>query len=209
MTQYWVALATPTRAITDTDAYVAADGTTYPGQYDKTLIPGLIPVTMTARPDETPTGYTTSGEARGGVTVTGWHVALVNGVPTQVWDTASQAEMTVAEAQAVATAALSQSCAAAITAGFASAALGEAYTYPSTATDQANLVQVAATAEGGALWAASPAGAWAMVAHTQAQARQVLADFVAARNALQTRLATLSATVAAATTAAAALAVVW
>jgi len=86
----------------DTDAYVATNGTTYPGQYDKALIPGLIPVTMAARPDETPAGYTVAGEARGGVTVTGWHVALVEGVPTQVWDTEARPEMTVDEAAAAA-----------------------------------------------------------------------------------------------------------
>jgi len=123
----------------DTDAYVATDGTTYPGQYDKALIPGLIPVTMAARPDETPAGYTVAGEARGGVTVTGWHVALVEGVPTQVWDTEARPEMTVDEAKAVALPSLSAACAAAIEAGFRADVTGATLVYTLSSADQANL----------------------------------------------------------------------
>lgn len=104
---------------------------------------------------------------------------------------------------------LSAACQAAITSGFTSTALGSSYTYPSAATDQANLVQVATNSAGGFLWCKSSAGVWAYVVHTQAQAQQVLAAFIAWRSAQQQELVTLTAEVNAATTEAAIEAITW
>lgn len=116
---------------------------------------------------------------------------------------------TLAEAQTAQTTVLMGACSAAITGGFSAAALGGAYTYPSAATDQANLAQTAAAASGGLLMCESAAGVWALVAHTQAQAQAVLADFVAFRDKQRQQLATLTNTVNSATTVAAVQAVAW
>ena len=60
------------KAIQDTDQYTAANGTTYPGDWPKETIPGLITVALTARPDETL------------VIVSGYHI---DENYAQVWDT--------------------------------------------------------------------------------------------------------------------------
>ena len=117
--------------------------------------------------------------------------------------------MSLAELQAAATTTLTAACDAAITGGFSAAALGGAYTYPSAATDQANLAQTAAAAGGGLLMCESAAGVWALVAHSQAQAQAVLAAFIAWRDKQRQQLATLIASVEAATTPAAVAAVLW
>jgi hypothetical protein len=104
---------------------------------------------------------------------------------------------------------LAHACAAAITGNFQSSALGSAYTYPATSTDQANLVQAASSSAGGSLWCMGGAGKWSFVLHTQAQASAALADFIAGRNGFQQRLAELIAQVTAAKTAPAAQAIVW
>ncbi len=116
--------------------------------------------------------------------------------------------ITLAEAQAAQTVILKTACDAAITGGFSAAALGAAYTYPSAATDQANLAQTAA-AGGGLLMCESAAGVWALVAHSQAQAQAVLAAFIAWRDKQRQQLAALLAEVTAATTTAAVTAIVW
>jgi len=109
--------------------------------------------------------------------------------------------------------ALTQACAAAIVGGFTSDALGAVHRYPSAITDQANLVQAAACADGGPLWCGTWCAdgdlAWSFAAHTRDQAAQVLAAFVTTRTALQTRLATLTAAVDAAVDTAALAAVTW
>ncbi len=115
----------------------------------------------------------------------------------------------LAQAQASQTVILKTACDAAITGGFSAAALGAAYTYPSAATDQANLAQTAAAAGGGMLMCESAANVWSLVAHTQTQAQTVLAAFIAWRDKQRQQLATLIAEVAAAATPALVAAIVW
>lgn len=98
--------------------------------------------------------------------------------------------MTLAQAQAAQIAQLTADCAAQIVAGFTSSALGSAYAYPSQSIDQQNMVQTAASSAGGSLMCAK-AGTWALTAHTQAQAQQVLKDFIAARDTPREKLQTL------------------
>jgi hypothetical protein len=142
--------------------------------------------------------------------------ALVNGVWTQSWVPTTN-YTTVAAAQAANVMQLSSACAAAIVSGFTSSALGSAYTYPSKATDQANLsASVLASllpnlpAEWTTpFWCADSNGNWAFVNHTAAQIQQVGQDGKAAILALQAQNATLAAQVNAAATIDAALAVTW
>lgn len=104
---------------------------------------------------------------------------------------------------------VSSACAAQIVSGFASSALGAAHTYASGDIDQQNIVQSAQSTKGGLLSCADSTGAWSRQPHTQAQAQQVLEDFVAARDAARTKLSGLEVQVNTATTVAAAQAVTW
>lgn len=124
---------------------------------------------------------------------------------------------TLAEAQSAQAAALSAACDSAIVAGFTSSALGSAHTYPSQPNDQTNLIGAATASQSPTLpagwtcnfWCADSTGAWALRAHAAAQIQQVLADGVAAREALSTKLAALVAQVEAATTVAAVQSIAW
>jgi len=102
---YWTDLTTDAdgalHLIDATDAYVDPEGVTYLADWHKSTIPGLVPVTMADRPDETPTAYTLSGEPRGGVIVTGWRVELIDGTPTQVWETEARPALSADEAAAL------------------------------------------------------------------------------------------------------------
>lgn len=106
-------------------------------------------------------------------------------------------------------------CAAAITGGFSSAALGAAHWYGSKLTDQANLdadmmaaasstvttTDIACSADAGATWNAA--------SHTAAQIGQVWADFRAWRIACQAKKRALQAQVAAAGDAATVASIAW
>ena len=116
---------------------------------------------------------------------------------------------TLAQAQAAQVAVLHAACAAAITGGFQSAALGSSYAYPSDLTSQGNQSTVASSPSGGALWAQPAGGVWALMPHSQAEAQAVVASFVAFLNANQQQLATYTANVNSAATPDAASAVVW
>jgi hypothetical protein len=102
---------------------------------------------------------------------------------------------------------LRAACTAAITGGFSSSSLGAAHTYPSTSTDQTNMLANAST--GGDLWCEASGGAWSMVSHTADQAKAVLADFVTARDAARAKLATMSGQVQAASSPSSVQAIVW
>lgn len=82
---------------------------------------------------------------------------------------------------------LTRACAETIRAGFTSSALGSPHAYGASERDQLNLQQVAQV--GGGLMAAPESGTWALLPHTAEQGHQVLADFVAARDAARGRLA--------------------
>ncbi len=108
-------------------------------------------------------------------------------------------------------------CAAAITGGFQSSALGKAYTYPSTQNDQANLnANVVSSLLPGlpANWTTlqicgDANGKWGYMPHTAAQIQQVGTDGKAAILGCLTKNAALQAQIAAATTVAAVQAINW
>jgi hypothetical protein len=118
---------------------------------------------------------------------------------------------TLAQAQQSQVAIISAACAAAITGGFQSSALGNAYTYPSTQTDQSNLnanVVSSLLPNLPSNWTTlqlcmDSKGNWAYLPHTATQIQQVGSDGKAAILPCLTRNATLQAQVAAATTVAA------
>lgn len=108
------------------------------------------------------------------------------------------------------------SCAAAITGGFSSAALGTPHWYGSRMTDQANLdADMMAAASGGASTTADIAcsadsgATWAVTAHDAAQIGQVWADFRAWRVACQVKKRALQGQIAAAPDAASVAAISW
>ena len=104
---------------------------------------------------------------------------------------------------------LRAACASKIVSGFESSALGAAHIYPSEMTDQTNLIGAVASAQPIKFWCQDSTGAWIFADHTAAQIKQVLDDGVAARLALSTKLADLSAQVNAAKTVAAVQKIVW
>ena len=112
---------------------------------------------------------------------------------------------------------LRSACSDAIVAGYSSSALGAAYTYPSTAQDQANqsdafaasLAPSLATDWSTPLWCEDSSGTWAMVNHTAAQVQQLNADWLSFRVAAQQKYATLATSVSAATTIAAVQVITW
>ena len=124
---------------------------------------------------------------------------------------------TLASAQSAQISALTASCAAAITSGYTSSALGSAHTYPSGATDQINMIgSVTASLLPGLasgwttpFWCADSTGAWSFAPHTAAQIQQAGDDGKAWVVTCQTKLQTLSASVSAAKTLAAVQAIVW
>ena len=117
----------------------------------------------------------------------------------------------LAQAQQSQAATISSACAAAITGGFQSSALGKPYTYPSTQTDQSNLnanVVSSLLPNLPSNWTTfqlcmDSKGNWAYLPNTAAQIQQVGSDGKATILACLTRNATLQAQVAAATTVAA------
>lgn len=119
-------------------------------------------------------------------------------------------------AQAVQIASLAAECQSAIITGFTSNALGSAHTYPSTDTDQRNLLSAATVSQAQApswttsLWCAcgSPVS-WSLTEHTAAQVQQVNADWLAFRVAAQQKYADLLQQLSEATTVSAVQAVVW
>ena len=140
--------------------------------------------------------------------------AVVSGVWTQTWVVADKA---LTDAQAGRSSTLRAACAAAITGGYTSSALGAAHTYPSGPTDQANM---AARVRASLLpnlpagwvtpfWCADSSGAWSFAPHSAAQIQQADVDGNVWIIDCQSRLQTLLAQVSAATTVAAVQAVNW
>lgn len=120
------------------------------------------------------------------------------------------ASLILAKAKVDQITAITQSCAAAIVAGFSSSALGTAHTYPSQPTDQTNLI--GAVASGLAtvnFWCVDSAGVWGITSHTAAQIKQVLADGGTQRMAYSVKLKGMADQVQAATTVSAVQAIVW
>lgn len=130
---------------------------------------------------------------------------------------APTAAQLLAQAQAAQIGIITQACAAAITSGFSSSALGSAHTYPSGLTDQANLAaNVVSSLLPGlpSTWTTPQIccdanGVWAYVAHTAAQIHQVGSDGKAAILGYLTKKASLQAEIEAATTVSAVQAITW
>ncbi|RKP50503.1 hypothetical protein [Trinickia fusca] len=133
-----------------------------------------------------------------------WYVA--SGALAQV--PPPTAAQLLATAQSTQTVELTQACANAIISGFTSNALGSAYIYPSTVTDQANQNTVADCPSGGLLWCESN-GAWAFRQHTQAQAQAVVTSFASWLNHCQSQLIALTTKVNTATSVDAVEAIAW
>lgn len=112
---------------------------------------------------------------------------------------------------------LTASCAAAITAGFTSAALGAAHTYPSKQTDQINLMGSVTDSLlpdlpvdwSTAFWCADADGAWGFRPHSASQIQRAGRDGKAHVLACQYALQQLSAAVMAATSVEAVQALAW
>lgn len=139
------------------------------------------------------------------LTTPGWTVAngeLIAPVPPT-------ADVLLLRAQSVQSRILSSACAAQIISGFTSSALGSVNIYASTEVDQRNITQSAQCSKGGLLSCADAAGVWSRQPHTQAQAQQVLEDFVAERDTARLNLAGLEEQIEAATTVEEVQAVVW
>ncbi|WP_231409616.1 hypothetical protein [Ralstonia solanacearum] len=104
---------------------------------------------------------------------------------------------TLAQVVAAQIASISAACEAAIVSGFTSSALGSVHTYPSTETDQRNLLGSAFAAQGrdsgwaSPLWCTTDAGQWAFLPHSAAQVQQVNADWVDFRDVLRRKYANL------------------
>lgn len=119
--------------------------------------------------------------------------------------------------QAAQIAALSAACAASITGGYTSSALGSAHQYGSAPTDQLNMAGsvLASLLPGLATGWTTPfkcapaGGAWSLLPHTAAQIQQAGMDGKAWVESRQTQFAALVAQVDAATTVQAVQAIVW
>jgi len=123
----------------------------------------------------------------------------------------------LAQAKAEQASKMTEACRAAMTGGFPSSALGGAHTYPSAATDQANLnacviasLLSAAKADWRiSFWCADPRGHWALINHTAKQIQQVHADWLTAHQGHQARNQQLQAEIAKAKTVEAVQAIAW
>lgn len=125
----------------------------------------------------------------------------------------------LAGAQARKAAEISAACAAQITGGQQSSALGTSHIYPTRITDQSNLsasildsllpINANNTGYLTPFWCMDATGAWAWVNHTAAQIQQVGQDIKAAILAAQNKNASLQAQVTATTTVDAVNAITW
>lgn len=104
---------------------------------------------------------------------------------------------------------LIRACASQIISGFASSALGVAYTYASDAVSQRNILLAAQSTKGGLLSCQDASGVWSRQPHTQAQAQQVLEDFVGICDAARAKLTSKETGAASAKTVETVQAVVW
>lgn len=190
------------KIVNDTDPYVDINGTQYPWNFPKNEISTLFSVTTTDQPTD-PT-----------VNITGFVIQNINDAYTQVWQTSPKVLSTVQTSQINI---LDNACSATIVGGFTSSALGTAYNYPSTPTDQMNLSAsvIASMLPNLAqdwstpFWCVDSNNVWALRNHTIAQIQQVGSD---AKTFVQTQIvknANLAAQVIAATTVAQVQAITW
>ncbi|MET3446005.1 hypothetical protein [Ralstonia sp. 1138] len=123
--------------------------------------------------------------------------------------------LTLSEVRAAQATEASTACAAALTTGFSSSALGTAHIYPSQDDDQRNLQSAVSAAIAAPsnwttpIWCANSNDAWSFTPHTAAQVQQVNADWLAHRIATQQKYADLIARVNAATSIAEVQAIDW
>lgn len=159
--------------------------------------------------------YTVSVDAGGNAVIATWN-ASVGPQPTVQQLNAALDALQLGQAKA-AQLALLQAAANAAQSSFTSSALGSVYTYPSQPTDQANLTACVTYS----LFPSNPSG-WTVLfyctsstgvstylSHTAAEIQRVGQDAMASIMAAKSKMATLAAEVAAATTTAQVQAVVW
>ncbi len=160
--------------------------------------------------------YTFTLDSAGNATITLWNNAL--GVqPTMTELTAAVTAAQLASAQQAQIAIITAASVTAQTTGFTSSALGSAYTYPSSPTDQGNLTAVvtsslypnAPTTASYSFWCTSAAGVSGFVAHTAGEIQQVGSDALKTIMAIKQQAVTLADTITACTTVAAVQAIVW
>ena len=116
---------------------------------------------------------------------------------------------TLDQAKTAQIATLTNSCGAAIIAGFPSSALGTAYTYPSKPNDQTNLIGAVASGLSINFWAKDANGVWSRPLHTALQIKKVLVDGVTTYQSYSAKLLDLVTKVNAATTVEAVQAIVF
>jgi hypothetical protein len=109
----------------------------------------------------------------------------VENIPAPV--TPESKPLTLAQAQALQIAVLTEACRASIESGFTSDALGSTHSYPSTVQDQTNQHTIASRSAGGGL-KCEQGGAWMLVTHSQAQAQAVIDAFALWLNECQQQL---------------------
>lgn len=137
-----------------------------------------------------------------------WNAAKLGPQPTLAQLEAAWPAAQLQAAQITQRALINASAVAAMTGGFQSSALGTAYTYPSTLTDQhnlngsvvASLLPNLPSTWTTPFWCMNSSGTWAMVQHTAAQIQQVGLDEKAWIVSCQEKLAGLNAQIAAAQT---------
>lgn len=115
----------------------------------------------------------------------------------------------LAEAKRAGTAGINTACAAEITGGFASSALGSVHTYDSDETDQLNLIGAVGMGADLPYKCADVTGTKAFRLHTSTQLRQVLADGAMVKLAALEKASTLKAQIANAQTVDEVVGVVW
>lgn len=113
----------------------------------------------------------------------------------------------IAQAQVSQSALMQTECKSAIVAGFASSALGSAYTYGCKPTDQSNINTLASI--GGNIWCQNSSGVWTIVSHTASEVQQVQKDMAAHIQAQQAIYEKALTDIAAATTVAEVEAITW
>ena len=149
--------------------------------------------------------------------ITKWNAAKLGPQPTLAQLEAAWPAAQLQAAQATQRALINASCVSAMTGGFTSSALGSAYTYPFTLTDQHNLsgsvvASLLPNLPSGwttSFWCMDSAGAWSFAPHTAAQIQQVGMDGKAWIAAQQEKLASLNAQIEVATTVSAVQSVLW
>lgn len=152
-----------------------------------------------------------------GTTIQNWNTPKLGPQPTLAQLEAAWPAAQLQAAKTTQRAIVNASCVAAMTGGFQSSALGSAYTYPSTMTDQhnlsgsvlASLLPNLSSTWTTSFWVMDSTSAWSFAPHTAAQIQQAGLDGKAWITTCQQKKTSLDAQIDAATTVSAVQSVVW